>query len=120
MAVFEAIQRHRNAIVERWAAEAQKAASARGLSGLELRNLMPAHLAALAGERIRLNGFESIWRVISALESGTGSTSRKSSMSLPFSSAASPQYRKRFPRMSGPPGKTGIGSSPPFSARSSR
>src|SRR5437016_11808790 len=105
MAVFEAIQRHRNAIVERWAAEAQKAASARGLSGLELRNLMPAYLAGLVGERIRLNGFESNWRVISALESGTGPTSRKSAMGLPFSSAASPQYRKRFPLTSAAHGK---------------
>src|SRR5438067_2168125 len=49
MAVVEAIQRHRNAIIERWAAEAQKAASARGLSGPELRDLMLAYLAALAG-----------------------------------------------------------------------
>jgi len=70
MAVFEAIQRHRNAIVERWAAEAQKAASARGLSGLELRNLMPAYLAALAG------GEDSPERLREHLESHLGSRIR--------------------------------------------
>lgn len=43
------IEQHRDEIMNRWAAQAKDAASARGLSRPELRNLMPAYLSALAG-----------------------------------------------------------------------
>ena len=43
------IERHRDEIVKHWAAEAQKAASARGLSRPELMNIMPKYLDALGG-----------------------------------------------------------------------
>ena len=43
------IERHRDDIVKHWAAEAQKAASARGLSRPELMNIMPRYLDALGG-----------------------------------------------------------------------
>jgi signal transduction histidine kinase len=43
------MERHREEIMNRWAAQAKDAASARGLSGPELRNLMPSYLSALGG-----------------------------------------------------------------------
>jgi signal transduction histidine kinase len=43
------LDRHRDRILTAWATEASKAASARGLSEVELKNLMPVCLAALTG-----------------------------------------------------------------------
>ncbi|WAS93667.1 sensor histidine kinase [Nannocystis punicea] len=43
------VQQHRQQILLEWATEAGKAASARGLSDLELKNMMPFLLTALAG-----------------------------------------------------------------------
>ncbi|HMC93461.1 MAG TPA: RsbRD N-terminal domain-containing protein, partial [Polyangia bacterium] len=47
--VGEIIERHRDEIIDRWAAQAKNSASGLGLSGPELRNLMPSYLSALAG-----------------------------------------------------------------------
>lgn len=44
------LQRHHDEILAAWANEAGRAASARGLSDTELRNLMPACLSALTGD----------------------------------------------------------------------
>ena len=46
---IEFLHRHRAEILEAWAVDAREAASARGLSDVELRNLMPVCLAALTG-----------------------------------------------------------------------
>lgn len=43
------IQHHQDEILVEWATEARKAASARGLSDVELKNMMPLLLAALTG-----------------------------------------------------------------------
>jgi signal transduction histidine kinase len=43
------LDRHRDEILAAWATEAKKAASARGLSDVELTNLIPVCLAALTG-----------------------------------------------------------------------
>lgn len=43
------LHRHRDEILAAWAREASRAASARGLSDIELKNLMPACLSALTG-----------------------------------------------------------------------
>lgn len=43
------IQHHQQEILHEWAIEARKAASARGLSDLELNNMMPLLLASLTG-----------------------------------------------------------------------
>lgn len=43
------LRRHTDEILEAWATEANKAASARGLSDVELRNLIPVCLSALTG-----------------------------------------------------------------------
>jgi signal transduction histidine kinase len=45
----EIIDRHRDEIMDRWDAEAHKAASARGLSQPELRSVLPLCLSALGG-----------------------------------------------------------------------
>lgn len=42
-----AITRHREELIDRWAAQAEKAASARGLTQPDLRNLLPRYLAAI-------------------------------------------------------------------------
>jgi signal transduction histidine kinase len=46
--VGECIAQHREDILKRWAAEAQSAAAARGMSGPELRELVPFLLSALS------------------------------------------------------------------------
>jgi signal transduction histidine kinase len=43
------LRRHTDEILEAWASEANRAASARGLSDVELRNLIPVCLSALTG-----------------------------------------------------------------------
>lgn len=43
------LHRHRDEILTAWASEASRAASARGLSDIELKNLMPVCLSALTG-----------------------------------------------------------------------
>src|SRR5262249_3954455 len=52
----EAIRRNLPEIMNRWAEEAGKAASARGLSQPELRNVVPAYLEALDGDPSQTQG----------------------------------------------------------------
>lgn len=59
-------------ILERWAEEAQRTASARGLSRPELMNIMPAYLASLA----EANGRAPSWRQVELVESHLASRLR--------------------------------------------
>nr|WP_276604986.1 GAF domain-containing sensor histidine kinase [Nannocystis sp. RBIL2] len=56
------LDRHGDKILQAWASEASRAASARGLSDVELKNLMPVCLAALTGgadEEVLMRHIES-------------------------------------------------------------